>query len=223
VKYTPPVGEEVIRRLLANWEDYLHAPDGADPLIRMAASHYQFEAIHPFTDGNGRTGRILNTLYLVETGLLQQPLLYLSRYILANRAEYYRLLNAVTSHEVWEPWVLYMLKGVAEVAAWTAAKVREIQVLMEATRGLIARRCPDLPGDTLMRHIFEQPYCRFRHLVEAGVAKRETASRYLAELAKAGVLTEVKSGRDKLFLNRRLLALLTEPSEGGPTMLKFCR
>jgi Fic family protein len=116
-----------------------------------------------------------------------------------------------------------MLKGVAEVAAWTAAKVREIQVLMEATRGLIARRCPDLPGDTLMRHIFEQPYCRFRHLVEAGVAKRETASRYLAELAKAGVLTEVKSGRDKLFLNRRLLALLTEPSEGGPTMLKFCR
>lgn len=165
MKYTPPVGEEVIRRLLANWEDYLHAPDGADPLIRMAASHYQFEAIHPFTDGNGRTGRILNTLYLVETGLLQQPLLYLSRYILANRAEYYRLLNAVTSHEAWEPWVLYMLKGVAEVAAWTAAKVREIQVLMEATRGLIARRCPTLPGDTLMRHIFEQPYCRIRHLV----------------------------------------------------------
>ena len=213
VTYTPPVGEEVIRRLLANWEDYLHAPEGADPLIRMAASHYQFEAIHPFTDGNGRTGRILNTLYLVETGLLQQPLLYLSRYILANRAEYYRLLNAVTSHEAWEPWVLYMLKGVAEVAAWTGAKVREIQVLMEATRGLIARRCPTLPGDTLMRHIFEQPYCRIRHLVEAGVAKRETASRYLAELAKAGVLTEVKSGRDKLFLNRRLLVLLTEPED----------
>ena len=213
VMYTPPVGEAVIRRLLANWEAYLHAPAGADPLIRMAVSHYQFEAIHPFTDGNGRTGRILNSLYLVEAGLLEQPILYLSRYILANRAEYYRLLNAVTSDEAWEPWVLNMLTGVAEVAAWTAAKVREIHALVDATRALIVRKSPALPVDLLMRHIFEQPYCRIRHLVDAGVAKRETASRYLVELAEAGVLTEIKQGRDKLFLNRRLLALLTGPGE----------
>jgi Fic family protein len=213
VMYTPPVGEAIIRRLLANWEAYLHAPAGADPLIRMAVSHYQFEAIHPFTDGNGRTGRILNSLYLVEAGLLEQPILYLSRYILANRAEYYRLLNAVTSDEAWEPWVVYMLTGVAEVAAWTAAKVREIHALVDATRALIVRKRPALPVDVLMRHIFEQPYCRIRHLVDAGVAKRETASRYLVELAEAGVLTEIKQGRDKLFLNRRLLALLTGPGE----------
>ena len=213
VMYTPPVGEAVIRRLLANWESYLHEEDGADPLIRMAVSHYQFEAIHPFTDGNGRTGRILNSLYLVEARLLEQPILYLSRYILANRAEYYRLLNAVTSDDAWEPWVVYMLEGVAEVAAWTAAKVREIHALVDSTRTVIARKCPALPLDDMMRHIFEQPYCRIRHLVDAGVAKRETASLYLAQLVKARVLTETKEGRDKLFLNRRLLALLTGPSE----------
>jgi len=213
VMYTPPVGEAVIRRLLANWESYLHDEEGADPLIRMAVSHYQFEAIHPFTDGNGRTGRILNSLYLVEARLLEQPILYLSRYILANRAEYYRLLNAVTSDDAWEPWVIYMLEGVAEVAAWTAAKVREIHALVDSTRTVIARKCPALPLDDMMRHIFEQPYCRIRHLVDAGVAKRETASLYLSQLVKAGVLASTKEGRDKLFINRRLLALLTGPSD----------
>ena len=213
VMYTPPVGEAVIRRLLANWEAYLHAPKGADPLIRMAVSHYQFEAIHPFTDGNGRTGRILNSLYLVESGLLEQPILYLSRYILANRAEYYRLLNAVTSDEAWEPWVLYMLTGVAKVATWTAGKVRAIHLLLESTQKQIAKMCSDLPLDEIMRAIFEQPYCRIRHLVDAGIAKRETASIYLVQLTKAGVLTEIKQGRDKLFLNHRLVALLTNPED----------
>ena len=213
VMYTPPVGEAVIRGLLANWESYLHSDDNTDPLIRMAVAHYQFEAIHPFTDGNGRTGRILNSLYLVEAGLLEQPILYLSRYILTNRADYYRLLNAVTSHEAWEEWVIYMLEGVAEVAAWTAAKVREIHALVETTQKLIAKKCPDLPLDEMMRAIFEQPYCRIRHLVDAGVAKRETASIYLVKLAKIGVLTEIKQGRDKLFLNHRLLALLTNQAD----------
>lgn len=211
VMYTPPVGESVIRGLLANWETYLHSEDDTDPLIRMAVAHYQFEAIHPFTDGNGRTGRILNSLYLVEAGLLEQPILYLSRYILANRAEYYRLLNAVTSDEAWEEWVLYILNGVVEVATWTAGKVREIHTLLESTQKQIAKKCPDLPLDEIMRYIFEQPYCRIRHLVDSGVAKRETASIYLSQLVKAGVLTEIKQGRDKLFLNRRLLALLTGP------------
>jgi Fic family protein len=211
VMYTPPVGEERIRRLLANWESYLHGEDDTDPLIRMAVAHYQFEAIHPFTDGNGRTGRILNSLHLVEAGLLEQPILYLSRHILATRTEYYRLLNAVSSDEAWEPWIIYMLKGVAKVAAWTSAKVREIHVLVDSTRAVIARKCPSLPLDEMMRHIFEQPYCRIRHLVDAGVAKRETASLYLGQLVKAGVLEETKEGRDKLFVNRRLLALLTEP------------
>ena len=144
---------------------------------------------------------------------MEQPILYLSRYILANRAEYYRLLNAVTSDEAWEPWVLYMLQGVAEVATWTAGKVREIHHLVDSTRTVIARKCPALPLDDMMRHIFEQPYCRIRHLVDADVAKRETASLYLSQLVKAGVLTATKEGRDKLFINRRLLTLLTGPAD----------
>jgi Fic family protein len=115
----------------------------------------------------------------------------------------------VTSDEAWEPWVLYMLAGVAEVATWTAGKVRAIHLLLESTQKQIAKKCPDLPLDEIMRAIFEQPYCRIRHLVDAGIAKRETASRYLVELAEAGVLTEIKQGRDKLFLNHRLLHLLT--------------
>jgi len=211
VMYTPPVGESVIRGLLANWETYLHSDDDTDPLIRMAVAHYQFEAIHPFTDGNGRTGRILNSLYLTEAGLLEQPILYLSRYILAHRSDYYRLLNAVTSHEAWEEWVLYILNGVVEVATWTAGKVREIHTLLESTEKQIIKKCPDLPLEEIMRAIFEQPYCRIRHLVDAGIAKRETASLYLVQLTKAGVLTELKQGRDKLFLNHRLLHLLTNP------------
>lgn len=211
VMYTPPVGESVIRGLLANWETYLHSDDDTDPLIRMAVAHYQFEAIHPFTDGNGRTGRILNSLYLTEAGLLEQPILYLSRYILAHRSDYYRLLNAVTSHEAWEEWVLYILNGVVEVATWTAGKVREIHTLLESTQKQIVKKCPDLPLDEIMRAIFEQPYCRIRHLVDTGIAKRETASLYLVQLTKAGVLTEIKQGRDKLFLNHRLLHLLTNP------------
>ena len=211
VMYTPPVGESVIRGLLANWETYLHSDDDTDPLIRMAVAHYQFEAIHPFTDGNGRTGRILNSLYLTEAGLLEQPILYLSRYILAHRSDYYRLLNAVTSHEAWEEWVLYVLNGIVEVATWTADKVREIHTLLESTEKQIIKKCPDLPLEEIMRAIFEQPYCRIRHLVDAGIAKRETASLYLVQLTKAGVLTEIKQGRDKLFLNHRLLHLLTNP------------
>jgi hypothetical protein len=207
--YTPPVGESRIRGLLANWESYMRSDEDIDPLIRMAVAHYQFEAIHPFTDGNGRTGRVLNSLYLVESGVLEEPILCLSRYILANRPDYYRLLNVVRGQAAWEEWVLFMVRGVTQVARWTVAKVREIHALVDATQKLISKKCPDLPLDDMMRAIFEQPYCRIRHLVDAGVAKRETASIYLAKLSKAGVLTEIKQGRDKLFLNHRLVALLT--------------
>lgn len=211
IVYTPPVGESLIRRLLANWESYLRSEQDIDPLIRMAVAHYQFEAIHPFTDGNGRTGRVLNSLYLVESGVLERPILCLSRHILAHRPDYYRLLNVLRSQEAWEEWVLFIVGGVTAVARETTAKVRKIHALMESTRRVIATRCPALPQDEMMRVIFERPCCRIRHLVDAGVAKRETASLYLAQLAKAGVLEQVKEGRDKLFLNHRLVALLTEP------------
>jgi Fic family protein len=123
VIYTPPEGEAHIRDLLANWERFLHEEEAIDPLVRMAAAHYQFEAIHPFTDGNGRTGRVLNSLFLVEQGLLPLPILYLSRFIIANKADYYRLLLAVTREGAWEPWLLYMLRAVEDTAVWTVAKI----------------------------------------------------------------------------------------------------
>jgi len=209
VVYTPPEGEALLRELLANWERFLHEETGLDPLVRMAVAHYQFEAIHPFTDGNGRTGRILNSLFLVEEGLLPQPLLYLSRYIIAHRAEYYRLLLAVTSDGAWEDWILYMLRGVEETAAWTSAKIGAIRKLSGAAAEHIRQALPKIYSRELVDVIFEQPYCRIANLVERGIAGRQAASRYLKALAGAGVLREQAFGKEKLFVHPKLMSLLT--------------
>jgi Fic family protein len=209
VIYTPPGTEARIRELLGNWEQFLHSVEDLDPLLRMSAAHYQFEAIHPFTDGNGRTGRVLNSLYLVEQGLLALPILYLSRYITANKTDYYRLLLAVTSDQAWEPWLLYMMRGVEETAQWTTGKIGAVRDLASATTAHVRARLPKIYSHELVDTIFEQPYCRIANLVQAGVAERQAASRYLKALEKIGVLRETKSGREKLFLNPRLLALLT--------------
>ena len=123
IVYTPPVGEDLLRSLLANWERFLHEATDIEPLIRMAVGHYQFEAIHPFTDGNGRTGRVLNSLFLISQDLLTLPILYLSRYIIQHKTDYYRLLREVTSAAAWEDWVMFMLKGVEETARWTVTKI----------------------------------------------------------------------------------------------------
>jgi Fic family protein len=209
VVYTPPEGEALLRELLANWERFLHEETGLDPLIRMAVAHYQFEAIHPFTDGNGRTGRILNSLFLVEEGLLPQPILYLSRYIIAHKADYYRLLLAVTSDGAWEDWILYMLRGVAETAAWTTAKIGAIRKLSTQTADYIRQALPKIYSRELVDVIFEQPYCRIANLVESDIAGRQAASRYLKALAGAGVLREQAFGKEKLFVHPKLMSLLT--------------
>ena len=180
-----------------------------DPLIRLAVGHYQFEAIHPFTDGNGRTGRVLNSLYLIEAGLLTLPVLYLSRYILANRPAYYRLLLAVTSDSAWEPWLLYMIRGIEETASLTLEKISAIRGLMDSTRDYVRTQLPRIYTRELVDAIFEQPYTRIGTMVENGLVGRQTASRYLKELVRIGVLSERKVGRDKLFINTRLLTLLT--------------
>ncbi|MBC8327404.1 MAG: Fic family protein, partial [Planctomycetes bacterium] len=137
VIYMPPDDEERIRALLANWERFLHEADELDPLVRMAACHYQFEAIHPFHDGNGRTGRVLNILFLVEQGLLPLPILYLSRYIIANKGEYYRLLLAVTRDGAWEPWLIYMLRAVEQTAAWATAQIGAIRRMAAGTADFV--------------------------------------------------------------------------------------
>jgi len=206
--YTPPEGEGLIRDLLANWERYLHNETSIDPLIRMAIGHYQFEAIHPFSDGNGRTGRILDLLYLVEQQLLELPVLYLSRAIIRNKAEYYRQLHEVTTSGVWEPWILYLVNAVNETARWTTAKILAMRNLLLETTQHVQRKAPSLYSRELVELVFVQPYCRIANVVEAGLAKRQTASEYLKELSDIGVLDEVKVGREKLFIHPKLMALL---------------
>ncbi len=209
VVYTPPEGEARIRDLLANWERFLHLEESIDPLVRMAAAHYQFEAIHPFIDGNGRTGRVVNSLFLVEQGLLPLPVLYLSRYIIANKTDYYRLLLAVTREAAWEPWLLYMLRGVEETATWTTAKIGAVRKLAVDTSDYVRMQLPKIYSRELVDVIFEQPYCRIANLVEAGIAGRQAASRYLKALVNIGVLSEQAFGKEKLFVHPKLMTLLT--------------
>ncbi len=223
VIYTPPETESRIRDLLANWEQFLHAADPLhadtlDPLIRMSVAHYQFEAIHPFTDGNGRSGRILNSLYLVEQRLLPMPILYLSRYIIAHKSDYYRLLLEITrknDQSGWEPWLLFMLRGVEETATWTAAKISAIRDLAEEAIKLVRGALPKIYSRELIDVVFEQPYCRISNVVAADIAGRQAASRYLKALASIEMLREQAFGREKLFVNVKLLDLLTRDEDGG--------
>lgn len=210
VIYTPPVGEQVIRDLLANWERFLHAEDDLDPLVKMAVAHYQFEAIHPFTDGNGRTGRVLNMLYLIHEGLLTLPILYLSRYILENKADYYRLLNEVTSDQNWQEWIVYMLNAVAETSKWTTDKIAAVRELIEITGSHVKQQLPKIYSYELIQLIFEQPYCRIHNLVDRGICKRQTASAYLKSLCDIGVLEEQTVGKEKLFVHPKLMDLFTQ-------------
>ena len=210
--YTPPEGEARLRALMANWEQFIHNQTDIEPLVRMAVSHYQFEAIHPFTDGNGRTGRIINLLFLIEQGLLETPILYLSRYIIRNKAAYYSHLLAVTTRQQWEPWILYMLDAVEQTANWTRQKISAVAGLMEHTTQYLRQVAPSIYSRELVEQIFIQPYCRIGNLVDADIAKRQTASVYLKQLCEAGVLKEMKVGREKLFIHPKLIRLLTTNS-----------
>ena len=208
VVYTPPEGADVIRAKLSNWEQYLHADDGVDPIIRMAVGHYQFEAIHPFPDGNGRTGRALNILYLIDQKLLDLPILYLSQYINGHRERYYKLLSGVTSEQAWEPWILFMLDAVEQTAQWSTDKIEALKRLMDDTVHYVKLVQPKIYSRELVELIFTQPYCRVADLVGANVASRNIAAKYLKELAAAGVLEQRKEGREVLYLNTRFLDLL---------------
>ncbi len=212
VIYTPPAGETVIRQLLSNWEQFLHNHEEIDPLVRMAVAHYQFEAIHPFTDGNGRTGRLLNILYLVDQQLLSLPVLYLSRHIIQNKADYYRLLLEVTEHSNWQEWIIFMLTAVKETAQWTTDKIHAVRKLQEQAVAYVREQQPAIYSRELVDQIFNQPYCRIGNLVDAGIGHRETSSKYLKALCDIEVLQEVKAGREKLFVHNKLLQLLTMDS-----------
>lgn len=211
--YTPPEGEAVIRDKLRDLENFMHVEEGPgsglDVLVKMALVHYQFEAIHPFPDGNGRTGRILNILYLVDQGLLNLPVLYLSRYIIDHKAAYYEGLRRVTEEGAWSDWVLYMLDAVEQTSLRTRRQITDILALMESVRERVQREAPGIYSKDLIEQIFRQPYCKIQFLERAGMGTRQTCAKYLRELERLGVLHGQKIGREVYFINQALFELLT--------------
>ncbi len=211
VIYTPPEGEGVIREKLKNLEEYIHSENKIDPLIKLAVIHYQFEAIHPFSDGNGRTGRILCILYLIQQNLLELPVLYLSQYIINRRSDYYRILREVTEKSQWEPWVLYMLAAIENTAVQTKQKIIAIRDLMEQTRIFAKEKLPNrVYSKELIELLFKQPYTKVQILVDEGIAKRQAAADYLRECEKIGILKIHKLGKERLYLNLKLYKLLSK-------------
>lgn len=210
ILYTPPEGENIIREKLKNLEVFIHDnEDKIDPLIKMALIHYQFEAIHPFTDGNGRTGRIINVLYLIQQKQLELPILYLSRYIIENKNIYYELLRNVTENKHWQPWIIYMLNSIKETSEKTADKIIQIKELFEKTVIESKKKLPSkVYSKELLELIFEQPYSKVEFVVNTGIAKRQTAAEYLKELEKIKILKSRKVGKEVLYLNVKLYELL---------------
>jgi len=208
VIYTPPEGENVIREKLKNLEDFIHAKDNIDPLVKMAIIHYQFEAIHPFFDGNGRTGRIILLLYLKFAELLDLPALYLSSYIIEHKDQYYTNLRKVTEEENWEDWILYMLDMVEQTASRGRLQIAEIEKLMNEMGKEIQEVLPRIYSKDLMEQLFRLPYTKRNQLEKAGLGNLKTVGNYLKELEKAGFLKSEQVGKEKLYLNFRLLEVL---------------
>ena len=209
--YTPPVGQELILRLLGNLEEYLGRDDSVDPLVRMAVIHHQFESIHPFYDGNDGTGRILNILYLVRSGLLDLPVLSMSREIIEQKADYYRLLQEVRTKDSWQEWILFMLKAVKRSSDHTLRLVRSIRDLLESTIDTCRASLPRTSySKELVERLFVQPYVKTEHLVKAGIAERRTAAKYLRQLEEIGVRCSFKAWRETIFVNTGLVDVLKE-------------
>ena len=206
VVYEPPSPEQLPALMdeLVNW---IHAEDELDPLVRMAVMHHQFETIHPFYDGNGRTGRILNILFLVRAGLLDSPILYLSRYISQTKAEYYAGLQQVRDSGDWEDWLLYLLRGVAVTARHTTALVEQIARLLHKQKHEIRAHYRFYSQD-LINNIFYHPYTKVAFVEHDLGVSRATATRYLDELAKGGILDKQRLGRENYYINRELVQLL---------------
>jgi Fic family protein len=210
VVYKPPQDPGKIASLLGNFLDYFHRDESGDPdpLVRMAVLHYQFESIHPFYDGNGRTGRILNLLHLVLHGLLDLPVLYLSRYIVQHKADYYQGLQSVRVDGAWESWVLYMLRGVEETSRDTLTRVRGIRTLMQETKERLRRDLPKIYSHDLLSNLFRHPYTKIEFIERDLGVSRPTATKYLGELETAGIVRKTRVGRSNFYINDALFALL---------------
>ena len=208
VIYTPPDQTAVINSLLSNLEKFIHLDDEIPHLIKMAIQHYQFESIHPFYDGNGRTGRIINVLYLIMTSLLEQPILFLSGYIIDNKSEYYRLLQEVRTNNKWEDWILYILKGVEITAKATINQVSEMNKLFEQTKEKTRKELPKMYSKELIELLFEHPYSKSEFLENRLSISRITAAKYLKSLEKIGILESKKVWKETLYINISLFELL---------------
>lgn len=208
VIYTPPSGETIIRDKLSNLEKFINEPSKLDPLIKMALMHYQFEAIHPFADGNGRTGRILLLLYLKLEKLLDVPAIYLSEYIINNKAAYYKKLRQVTEKEDWEGWLLYMLDMIEITAQKGLERLGKITLLMEKMSNDIKDQLPKAYSRELIEILFKLPYTKRKHLIDEKLGTPKTVGNYLRDLEQAGFLKSVKVGKEKLYLNFQLMEIL---------------
>lgn len=208
VIYTPPDDYDAILRLMKNLENYLNDQDELSPLIKMAVQHYQFESIHPFYDGNGRTGRILNILYLILHHQLQEPVLYLSDYIIRTKTDYYKLLQQVRTDGDWEAWIIYLLKGIEVTSRETIERIKTIQKLLQSTQEKIRKEAPTAYDKELVEVLFEHPYCKTEIIVTRLGVSRLTASKYLKQLEAIGILKSRKIWKETLYINTRLFDLL---------------
>lgn len=208
VIYTPPSGEDIIREKLSNLEKFINEDTSLDPLIKMALMHYQFEAIHPFSDGNGRTGRILLLLYLKMESLLDVPAIYLSEYIIQNKTKYYEGLKLVTEKEDWENWIIFMLDMIESTALKGLNRLKDITGLMQKMSEEIKTELPKIYTKDLIQIIFKLPYTKRQYLIKEGLGTPKTVGNYLMTLEKKGFLKSVKVGKEKLYLNYRLMEIL---------------
>jgi len=212
IVYTPPEGENIIREKLAKLEIFINDStfSDLDPLIKMALIHYQFEAIHPFTDGNGRTGRILNVLYLIQQELLGLPVLYLSRYIIQNKSDYYRLLKSVTEENNWEEWILFVVNGVAETSKMTLQKINAILELKSITEVRAREALKSSYSKELIDLLFSHPYIKIKVLEDNNLAKRQTAASYLKLLSMQGILQPIQIWKETYYINEKLIEVLSK-------------
>jgi len=209
VVYTPPQDKQEILDLLSNFIDYYNQNNqDLSPLINLAILHHQFESIHPFYDGNGRTGRILNILFLILNDLIDIPILYLSSYIIENKADYYRLLNQTNRLNEWEEWILFMLKAVEVTSLQTIEKINTIRQLLNQTIEKVQMDAPKIYKKELVELLFEQPYSKIEFVVNHLRVERKAASRYLKELERIGILESQIVGRETLYINRELIEIL---------------
>lgn len=210
VIYTPPQNHQDIQNLMDNLEQYINNSkmDDNDVLVKMAIIHYQFESIHPFYDGNGRTGRIINILYLMLNGLLELPILYLSSYIISNKNDYYRLLTEVRIENSWEEWIIYMLDGIEQTSKESVKLIASINVTMIEVKQTLKSKLPKIYSKDLLELIFKHPYTKIGFLVDELGVTRKTASSYLRDIENIGILESTKVGRDIYFINKQLFSLL---------------